>query len=94
MRLAAFINKPNQKMSPQRRRIKRDGPLRQRPQSDAPLKQGKAIVKLLFVMVDALPHEIKERLQVITPSQNCNQFFKETPTRPVIVANFDRCVEL
>jgi hypothetical protein len=45
-------------------------------------------------MVDALPHEIKERLQVITPSQNYNQFFKETPTRPVIVANFDRCVEL
>jgi hypothetical protein len=27
-------------------------------------------------MVDALPHEIKERLQIITPSQNCGQLFK------------------
>ena len=27
-------------------------------------------------MVVALPHEIKERLQIITPSQNCGQFFK------------------
>jgi len=46
-----------------------------RPQCDALFKQSKVINKLLFVMVDALVHEIKERLQIITLTKNYDQFF-------------------
>jgi hypothetical protein len=43
-------------------------------------KLGKVVIKLLFVMVDVLPYEIKELLQLITPSQNYDQFIKVAMT--------------
>ena len=40
-------------------------------------------------MVNALPHEIKERLQIITPSQNYGQFFKLVVTYRAFKAHPD-----
>jgi hypothetical protein len=51
-----------------------------RHQCDALLKQGTVIIKLLFVMVDVRPYEIKGLLQIITRSQNYDQIFKVAMT--------------